>query len=44
MRIKHVMKDGTVKTDINGHIVRMSDAKTVYTLIEQINKRQGEIK
>lgn len=42
MRVKHVMKDGVIKYDIDGHVVKMADAKTVYNLIEQINKRKGE--
>ena len=44
MKIKHIMKDGVVLSDINGHVVRMSDAKTVYNLLDQINKKIGERK
>lgn len=42
MRIKHITKDGVVRDDISGHVVRVSDVKTVYTLMEQINKRKGK--
>lgn len=35
----HVMKDGTVKTDIRGHIIKISDVPQVYDLISIIEKR-----
>ncbi len=34
----HVLKDGTVKKDITGHVVKVQDAEAVYSLIETINK------
>ena len=37
--VYHVLKDGTVKTDISGHIVKMSDVPQVYDLIAAIEKR-----
>jgi len=40
--VYHVMKDGTVKKDITGHVVKMSDAGQVYDLIREIEK--GTIK
>lgn len=40
MQIKHTMKDGVVKTDIMGHVVQRTEVKTVYNLIEQMNKRR----
>lgn len=40
MIVTHVLKDGTVLPDITGHIVKRSDAKAVYDLMEQINKKQ----
>ncbi len=41
MKIKHVMKDGVIRTDISGHVVRRSDAKTVYNMVEELNKRRA---
>lgn len=35
--IKHVFKDGTVKEDIRGHVVKMDDAKAVYALMDSMN-------
>ena len=42
MRIKHVLKDGVIKTDITGHIVKRSEVKTVYNMIEELNKRRSK--
>ena len=37
--IKHILRDGTVLNDITGHVVKVEDAETVYTLIDKINER-----
>lgn len=37
MTIKHILKDGTVLDDIQGHVVKMSDAKSIYNLMDCIN-------
>lgn len=37
--IYHVMKDGSVRTDIKGHIVPIEDARPLYELIHRMNKR-----
>lgn len=42
MRIRHIMKDGTIKDDVNGHIVKLSESKALYKLIENLSKRRGE--
>lgn len=45
--IKHVLKDGTVVDDISGRIVKVQDAKALYSLIAKINgghKRTGKNK
>lgn len=34
------MKDGVIKTDISGIIVKKSEVRTVYNLIDEINKRE----
>ena len=44
MRIRHITRDGVIRTDITGHVVRMSEAKTVYNLMDRINRREGAIK
>ena len=44
MTIKHILKNGTILTDINGHVVKMEDVRTVYDLMDRINqngKRKG---
>jgi hypothetical protein len=38
--IKHILKDGTVLTDISGHIVKEEDAKNAYSLMDKINERK----
>lgn len=37
--VYHIFKDGTVKTDITGHIVKVSDVPQVYDLIANIERR-----
>lgn len=37
--VYHVMKDGSVKTDISGHVIKMSDAPTFYQIIHNIKKK-----
>lgn len=36
------MKNGVIKTDITGHIVKRSEVSTVYYLIEEINRRSHD--
>lgn len=38
--VYHVMRDGSVKTDITGHIVRIKDAEPVYRLLDSINEKR----
>ena len=40
MNVKHVLNNGTTVTDITGHIVRMSDAQTVYKLADKMNNER----
>lgn len=40
MVIHHVLKDGTRTDDITGHVVKVQDAESVYTLITKINERK----
>lgn len=37
--VYHVMNDGTVKTDITGHVVKIKDAEPVYRLINDMENR-----
>ena len=37
--VYHILKDGTVKTDITGHVVKISDVPQVYDLISNIESR-----
>ena len=34
----HILKDGSKVQDINGHIVRVEEVKSVYNLIDSINR------
>lgn len=36
--VTHVLKDGTIKKDITGHVVKMTDCKTLYQLLDNINR------
>ena len=42
MAVKHILKDGTVLTDITGHVVKMEDARVVYELLDKINEERGK--
>lgn len=40
MAVTHVLKDGTVLKDINGHVVRIEDARVIYEILDRINKEK----
>lgn len=40
--IKHILKDGTVLKDIRGHVVKMEDAKSIYSLMDKMNQKKEE--
>jgi hypothetical protein len=42
MKIKHILKNGTVLEDIKGHLVKKEDALVVYQIREQMNNRRKE--
>lgn len=37
--IYHVLKDGSITTDITGHIVKVSEAETLYNYMNELHKR-----
>lgn len=37
MRIIHVLKDGREVNDLTGHVVKMEDAGSLYSMIRAIN-------
>ena len=39
MRVIHILKDGSRIDDITGHVVKLEDAETVYSLIRNINRK-----
>lgn len=40
MNVKHILKNGAAVNDITGHIVRMSDAPSVYKLVDKMNNER----
>lgn len=38
MSVIHILKNGLIVNDINGYVVKMGDAKSVYQLIDGINR------
>lgn len=40
MVIHHILKDGTKTDDITGHVVKVEDAESVYTIITKMNQRK----
>lgn len=37
MAVIHILKDGSVKSDITGHVVRYEDAAPLYRYIKTLN-------
>lgn len=37
--VYHIMKDGSIKTDITGHVIKMNDVPQAYDLIERIENK-----
>ena len=44
MRVIHFLKDGSRINDITGHIVRLEDARTLYSMIERLNDKAETVK
>ena len=44
MGVVHILKDGSIKNDITGHVVRMEDAGTLYQLFNSINRKGSKKK
>lgn len=45
--VYHVFKDGTVKTNITGHVIKMTDAPALYEFLHNFkrkNKKTNERK
>ena len=38
MSVVHILKNGSIVKDITGHVVKIEDAKTLYQLIDGINR------
>ena len=38
MSVVHILKNGSVLSDITGHIVKIEDARSLYQLIDGINR------
>ena len=39
MSVVHILKNGSILNDITGHIVKIEDAKSVYQLLDGINRK-----
>lgn len=39
--IRHHLKDGTVLTDIKGHVVKKEDVPLAYSLMQQMNSERA---
>lgn len=40
MAVIHILKDGSVVNDINGRVVRRREVRTLYDLIDTINREK----
>ena len=38
----HILKDGTVLSDITGHVVKKEDVPMAYVVMEQMNEKRRE--
>ena len=36
--IRHILKDGTVLTDITGHVVKVEDVPMAYQIMDELNE------
>ena len=41
MTVIHILKDGTIKNDISGHVVQLDDLEPLYRILEAINDNLG---
>lgn len=41
--VTHILKDGTKLKDIRGHIVKIDQAKTAYSLLDRINRKVSKV-
>lgn len=39
----HILKDGSRVTDISGHVVKIDEAKTAYSLLDRINRNGSKV-
>ena len=39
--IIHVLKDGTITTDIKGHLVTQEEVPTAYEIINQLRRKEN---
>lgn len=44
MSVIHVLADGSRPTDITGHIVRLDDARSLYSFLHNVNRKQSQPK
>lgn len=42
--VYHILADGTVKKDITGHVVKMSDAETLYQFMSGLRSHTDKKK
>ena len=40
--VYHILKDGSVKEDITGHVVKYEDAETLYRYIHNLNQKSNK--
>ena len=44
MPIYHVLRDGTRVKDVTGHVVKLEDARNIYSLMETMNQTHRKCK
>lgn len=42
MMVKHVLKDGTEVEDIKGKVIKASEFRTLYEVINRIQRKAGD--
>lgn len=39
--VRHVMKDGTIRKDVSGLIVKRNEAPALYAVLDRVRRKEG---
>lgn len=44
MAVYHVLNDGTVTTDISGHVVRLDDPEVLCQIVARVSQKKSKVR